>query len=59
MKRIPSTSGRVLAISPDNRVVAFDSDASNLVASDTNSVTDAFVLADPILRDQLLVDSFE
>jgi Tol biopolymer transport system component len=54
-----AASGRVLAISPDNRVVAFDSDASNLVASDTNSVTDAFVLADPILRDQLLVDSFE
>lgn len=54
-----AASGRVLAISPDNRVVAFDSDASNLVASDTNGVTDVFVLADPALRDGLFADSFE
>lgn len=54
-----AASGRVLAISPDNRVVAFDSDASNLVASDTNNTSDVFVLVDPLVRDTLFTDSFE
>jgi hypothetical protein len=54
-----AASGRIVAISPDSRVVAFESDATNLVASDTNNASDAFVLADAVLRDTLLADSFE
>ena len=34
---------RVIAISADGQIVAFDSLASNLVAGDTNGVTDVFV----------------
>lgn len=33
----------VVSISADGRLVAFDSDASNLIADDTNSTTDVFV----------------
>jgi Tol biopolymer transport system component len=38
------------AISADGRLVAFSSDASNLVAGDTNEVSDIFVLPDQIFR---------
>lgn len=39
----PTSSGTPPNISADGRFVAFDSDATNLVAGDTNSVTDTFV----------------
>jgi Tol biopolymer transport system component len=54
-----AASGRIIAISPDSRVLAFESDANNLVAIDTNNASDVFVLADAVLRDTLLADSFE
>jgi Tol biopolymer transport system component len=38
-----SASGQFAAISGDGRFVAFDSDATNLVAGDTNGVGDVFV----------------
>jgi hypothetical protein len=54
-----ATSGRIVAVSPDNRVFAFESNANNLVASDTNGASDVFVFVDPLVRDTLLADSFE
>ncbi|MGH3638868.1 MAG: TolB family protein [Mycobacterium sp.] len=56
----PLTSASSITISADGRVVAFTSDASNLVAGDVNGVFDAFVRdsdpADPLGIDDLLFD---
>jgi hypothetical protein len=54
-----NASGRIVAVSPDQKVFAFESDATNLVASDTNGATDVFVFVDPLVRDTLFADSYE
>lgn len=54
-----AASGNYVAIGPNARVIAFDSNASDLVPGDTNGSTDVFVYADPAILDTLLRDSFE
>src|SRR4051794_15151768 len=43
----PSAYGAGAAITPDGRLVAFDSDSSNLVPNDTNGFYDVFVIRFP------------
>lgn len=52
-------SGRSLAINASGLSMAFESLATNLVANDTNGVTDVFVLYESSLRDGVFADGFE
>lgn len=53
------TSGASLALSADGRVIAFESDATDLVGDDSNAATDLFVYLDPSVLDALFADGFE
>jgi Tol biopolymer transport system component len=53
------TSGDNVAVSADSQVFAFDSVASDLVAIDTNGVSDIFVYAEVSVLDTLFADGFE
>jgi hypothetical protein len=52
-------SGASLALSADGRVIAFESDATDLVSGDSNAATDVFVYLDPSALDALFADGFE
>jgi hypothetical protein len=52
-------SGGSVAINADGGSLAFESRASNLVANDTNGVSDIFILAEESVLDGLFADGFE
>jgi Tol biopolymer transport system component len=52
-------SGGVVAINANGGALAFESRASNLVAGDTNAVSDIFILAEDAILDGLFADGFE
>lgn len=54
-----NTSGNFIDLSPDGNFIVFDSDASDLVSSDFNGVSDAFLTIDQIVLNQLFADGFE
>jgi Tol biopolymer transport system component len=53
------TSGNATGISADGNLMVFDSAASDLVPSDSNSATDAFIAADLDGLNALFADGFE
>lgn len=52
-------AGARVSVSADGRVFAFDADASDLIAGDSNNATDSFVYAELAILDTLFVDGFE
>ena len=52
-------AGAGVTTSVNNGVFAFDADANNLVAIDTNNASDVFVYLDPSLLDLIFRDGFE
>lgn len=52
-------SGNFIDLSPDGNFIVFDSDASDLVSGDSNSVSDAFLTIDQFVLNQLFADGFE
>jgi Tol biopolymer transport system component len=54
-----ASSAQSFTISADGRVLAMESNASNLIAADTNGAADVFVVAEPSVLFGLFADGFE
>jgi hypothetical protein len=52
-------SGSVVAINDDGLSMAFESRATNLVANDSNAVSDIFIFVEESVLDGLFADGFE
>lgn len=52
-------SGNFIDLTPDGNFIVFDSDASDLVSGDSNSVSDVLLTIDLIVWNQLFADGFE
>lgn len=54
-----ASSAQSFTLSADGRLLAMESNASNLIASDTNGAADVFVMAEPSALFGLFADGFE
>lgn len=54
-----ASSAQSFTMSADGRVLAMESNASNLIAADTNGAADVFVVAEPSVLFGLFADGFE